>query len=397
MEMTKEKLTRIWEAYNDRIPIRDFEVFKSPDVSRKQYLTYMLNKKMEHQWYLDLMNKELDLIWHNYEGLYLVDYRSKDVYIVGDKPCDEYKEKEVCFAEVDDAGNFYFETQVIPMLETYYYDESTHSFRETAPTPSEVLIRTLSKCVILSEIIGIDFHDIPYEYNHLIIETLLNESIYINTDMKNYFLDIIFDQYKDKKIIRCENCNKYFIDINPPRLIDSKLCEDCSSSNVDEFDSSRVSKIDYYLNIAKTVSTRSTCLRRKFGAIIVNDDRIVSTGYAGAPQGRDNCCDRGECFRIKNNIQPGQRYELCRSVHAEMNAIINASKEEMKGSTLYLTGIENDGSITKNAEPCSMCKRVIINSGIKNVTVRTETGHKSFDVNDWIINDDSLNINHQGY
>lgn len=161
--------------------------------------------------------------------------------------------------------------------------------------------------------------------------------------------------------------------------------------------SHRISKIIYYLNIAKTVSERGTCLRRNFGSVIVKDDVIVSTGYTGAPRGRINCCDRGKCFRMENNIPSGKFYEKCRSIHSEANAIINASKDEMKGSTLYLTGIERDGSITKNAEPCSMCKRLIINAGIDKVVVMTETGSKEFQVSDWILNDDSLDFNHEGY
>jgi dCMP deaminase len=159
---------------------------------------------------------------------------------------------------------------------------------------------------------------------------------------------------------------------------------------------SRKDKISYYLDIAKAVSERGTCLRRKFGAVIVKDDRIVSTGYVGAPRGRKNCCDIGKCFRMENNIPSGQRYELCRSSHAEMNAIIAASKEEMDGAVLYLTGIENDGSVTPNADCCSMCKRVIINSGIRYVIIRTPENYKVINVEDWIINDDSLEL-HEGY
>jgi dCMP deaminase len=159
----------------------------------------------------------------------------------------------------------------------------------------------------------------------------------------------------------------------------------------------RPNKIEYYLNIAKSISMRGTCLRRKFGAIIVNNDRIVSTGYVGAPRGRVNCCDRGICFRMEHNIPSGTRYELCRSCHAEMNAVINASPEEMKNATLYLVGIENDGSYT-NADCCSMCKRVIINSGIETVIAQQSNGDfKVIPVSQWITNDDSLDINHIGY
>ena len=159
----------------------------------------------------------------------------------------------------------------------------------------------------------------------------------------------------------------------------------------------RISKHEYYLKIAEAVSLRGTCLRRKFGAIIVKDDRIVSTGYVGAPRGRINCCDLGTCYRMEHNIPSGQRYELCRSTHAEMNAIIQASPEEMKYATLYLVGIENDGSYT-NSDCCSMCKRVIINSGISTVIARQADGSfKKIHVTEWVNNDDSLDIDHKGY
>ena len=138
----------------------------------------------------------------------------------------------------------------------------------------------------------------------------------------------------------------------------------------------RKSKIDYYLDIAKSVSERSTCLKRHYGAVIVKDDEIIATGYNGAPRGRENCCDIGSCLRIKLGIPSGQRYEICRSVHAEMNAIISASRKDMKGSTLYLVGVEPDGSYTKNAEPGSMCKRNIINAGIKNVIIKCDNSNK---------------------
>ena len=160
--------------------------------------------------------------------------------------------------------------------------------------------------------------------------------------------------------------------------------------------SGRMSKIDYYLGIAKSVAQRGTCLRRKFGAIIVNNDRIVSTGYVGAPRGRKNCCDIGKCFRQENNIPSGQRYELCRSVHAEMNAIISASKEELEGGVMYLVGIENDGSTTPHADCCAMCKRMIINAGIRYVVIAKPTGSAKVPVQEWVTNDDSLSL-HEGY
>lgn len=158
----------------------------------------------------------------------------------------------------------------------------------------------------------------------------------------------------------------------------------------------RLSKDEHYLIIAEAVSLRGTCIRRKFGAIIVNHDEQVSAGYVGAPRGRVNCIDRGTCFRQEHNIPSGSRYELCRSVHAEMNAVISAGRSACIGGTLYLVGKENDGSYTE-ADCCSMCKRVIINAGIKRVVMRTHSGGiKEVDVKDWITNDDSLTI-HEGY
>lgn len=162
-------------------------------------------------------------------------------------------------------------------------------------------------------------------------------------------------------------------------------------------DGKRPTKDDYYLAMAEVASTRGTCLRRRFGSVIVKDDRIVSTGYAGAPSGRQNCCDIGYCFREHNNIPHGAMYERCRSSHSEMNAIINASKEEMKGATLYLVGVEPDGSYT-NSDCCSMCKRVIINSGIEKVIAKQKNGmYNIIPVKEWIEHDDSLDINHKGY
>lgn len=133
----------------------------------------------------------------------------------------------------------------------------------------------------------------------------------------------------------------------------------------------RRDKINYYLDIAETVLERGTCLRRNYGAIIVKSDEIVSTGYTGSPRNEVNCCDIDICKRQKLNIPKGERYELCESVHAEQNAIISASRESMIGSTLYLVGKEVNGNLyVENTEPCSLCKRFIINAGIKEVIVR---------------------------
>jgi dCMP deaminase len=133
----------------------------------------------------------------------------------------------------------------------------------------------------------------------------------------------------------------------------------------------RRDKINYYLDIAETVLERGTCLRRNFGAIIVQNDQIISTGYVGAPRGRANCSDIGACFREQQSVPRGHRYELCRSVHAEVNAIIHASRNDMLGGTLYLVGREmSTGNYIENASPCAMCRRIIINAGIANVIVR---------------------------
>lgn len=147
----------------------------------------------------------------------------------------------------------------------------------------------------------------------------------------------------------------------------------------------RPTKHQYYLGIAKEVSRRGTCLRRKFGAVIVNRDQIISTGYAGAPRGTPNCIDIGFCAREQAQVPKGQRYELCRSVHAEMNAIIHAPRTEMEGGTLYLAGTETkDGSIVEGAEPCKLCKRVIINAGLRYVVALVpDGGEKIFVVESW--------------
>ena len=154
----------------------------------------------------------------------------------------------------------------------------------------------------------------------------------------------------------------------------------------------RKNKIDYYLDIATSVTSRSTCLRRKYGAIIVLNDEIVATGYNGAPRGRHNCIDLNHCKRDELHIPSGERYELCRSVHAEANAIISASRRDMIGATIYLVGRDaKTGELLSDAMSCSMCKRQIINAGIETVIIRvTPTVFKTINVNDWIENDDSL-------
>ena len=154
----------------------------------------------------------------------------------------------------------------------------------------------------------------------------------------------------------------------------------------------RTSKENYYLGIADSVLERSTCLRRMYGAIIVLNDEIISTGYNGAPRGRQNCCELGRCTREELKIPSGERYELCRSVHAEMNAIISAARRDMLGGTLYLVGRDaKTGALLSDTMPCSMCRRLIINAGITQVVVSTGEGAWNIlHVRDWIADDDSL-------
>ena len=154
----------------------------------------------------------------------------------------------------------------------------------------------------------------------------------------------------------------------------------------------RISKENYYLDIAETVLERATCLRRIYGAIIVKNDEIISTGYNGAPRGRANCVDMGYCSREAMNVPRGERYELCRSVHAEANAIISASRRDMVGGTIYLVGRNADtGDLLNDATSCLRCRRMVINAGLERVVIRrTETEFEVVPVEAWIAEDDLL-------
>ena len=154
----------------------------------------------------------------------------------------------------------------------------------------------------------------------------------------------------------------------------------------------RISKENYYLDIAETVLERATCLRRVYGAIIVKNDEIISTGYNGAPRGRKNCVDMGFCTREAMQVPRGQRYELCRSVHAEANAIISASRRDMVGSTLYLVGTDaQTGALLGDATSCAMCRRQVINAGISKVVIRkTKTEFDVVDVQGWVQQEDDV-------
>ena len=153
---------------------------------------------------------------------------------------------------------------------------------------------------------------------------------------------------------------------------------------------SRISKENYYLDIAETVLERATCLRRVYGAIIVKNDEIISTGYNGAPRGRANCVDMGYCSREVLQIPRGERYELCRAIHAEANAIISASRRDMVGGTIYLVGRDaRTGELLSDATSCMMCRRMVINAGLEKIVIRrTETEFEVVDVQDWVEEDD---------
>lgn len=154
----------------------------------------------------------------------------------------------------------------------------------------------------------------------------------------------------------------------------------------------RIDKQNYYLDIAETVAARSTCLRRIWGAVIINHDELISSGYNGAPRGRKNCTDLQYCMREKLNIPRGERYEMCRSVHAEQNAIISAARKDCLGATIYLVGMDaKTHEYVENPMPCMFCKRFILNAGISRVVVRhSKDQYLIIDVKDWIEDDDSL-------
>ena len=159
----------------------------------------------------------------------------------------------------------------------------------------------------------------------------------------------------------------------------------------------RPSKDKYYLDLARAISKRATCLRRNFGAVIVRDDQIISCGYNGAPRGAPNCIDIGTCKREELNVPSGEKYELCRSVHAEANSLINSARAGVSvlGGTMYLYG-ENvkDGTPLKDNLPCQMCRRMIINAGIKRVVVPSEQGIREYSPESWV---DGGEVSTEGY
>lgn len=140
----------------------------------------------------------------------------------------------------------------------------------------------------------------------------------------------------------------------------------------------RISKTDTYLNVAEAFAYRSTCIKRKYGAVIVKNDVVVSTGYNGSPRGLTNCCDTGECPRIKMNMHQGEGYGICRAVHAEANALLNCSREQTMGADLYLAGVNPADNSVHPAHPCPICARSIIRAGIQNVVMRTGSNEEEY-------------------
>lgn len=142
----------------------------------------------------------------------------------------------------------------------------------------------------------------------------------------------------------------------------------------------RISKTDTYLNCAENFAYRSTCLKRKYGAVIVKNDTVISTGYNGSPRGFENCCEIGECPRMKRNMHQGEGYGMCRAIHAEANALLNCSREQTLGADLYLVSVNPQDCSVHEAKPCPLCARLIIQAGINNVILRIGDGAENYRV-----------------
>ncbi len=230
-------------------------------------------------------------------------------------------------------------------------------------------------------------------------ENMLNKMLINNNNSQTIKCPICGSSISFNNFNKKTEIIEYLIDNNWHIVNDDFYCEKCFKQflMLSSVDHVRPSKIQYYLNIAKEVASRSTCLRKKYGCVIVKNDIIISTGYNGSPRGTKNCIDLNYCRREQMHIPQGQCYELCRSVHAEMNAIINAEREKMIDSTLYLYGCDISGNIIDNIDSCQMCKKLIINAGIKQVVFAlSNSEYKCVEVIDWIKNDETL-TNKMGY
>lgn len=142
----------------------------------------------------------------------------------------------------------------------------------------------------------------------------------------------------------------------------------------------RISKEDMYLNCAENFAYRSTCLKRKYGAVLVKDDAVISTGYNGSPRGYENCCDIGDCPRIRRKMHQGEGYGMCRAIHAEANALLNCSREQTIGADLYLASVNPMDNSVHRAKPCPICARTIIQAGVRNVILRIGEGENNYKV-----------------
>lgn len=158
----------------------------------------------------------------------------------------------------------------------------------------------------------------------------------------------------------------------------SKIQQKRSRIMIKPTGNNRISKTDTYLNCAENFAYRSTCLKRKYGAIIVKNDAVISTGYNGSPRGFENCCDIGDCPRIKRGMHQGEGYAMCRAVHAEANALLNCSREQTMGADLYLTSINPEDNSVHEAKPCPLCARLIIQAGINHVILRVGDGAENY-------------------
>ncbi len=143
-------------------------------------------------------------------------------------------------------------------------------------------------------------------------------------------------------------------------------------------DGKRISKIDTYLNCAESFAYRSTCLKRKYGAVIVKEDAVISTGYNGSPRGYENCCDIGSCPRMERGMHRGEGYGICRAIHAEAYALLNCSREQTIGADLYLAGVNPGDNSIHQAKPCPLCARTIIQAGIRYVVMRQGEGEGNY-------------------
>ncbi len=140
----------------------------------------------------------------------------------------------------------------------------------------------------------------------------------------------------------------------------------------------RLSRIDAYLNCAETFAYRSTCIKRRYGAVLVKDDCLISAGYNGAPRGYENCCDISKCPRMERGMHRLEGYDICRAVHAEANVLLNCSREQTQGADLYLTGINPADNSIHRAKPCPLCARMIVQAGIRNVYMRMGDGEENY-------------------